>query len=235
MALAAVQYPLSSPGILVGLKAEARLVRRIFPRAAIAASGATRDGARREADRLAACGANCLMSFGLAAGLDPSLPAGTILIPDKVQGWGNVWACDPTLRHILGGNQAGTISGPLLHSDDVVLDAAHKAELFAASGCKALDMESAFLARAAEEAGLPFAVLRVVCDPADRTLPPVAGCVLSPDGGLKIGALLLSLLRAPGQIGGLINLGRDAAKARTAMLAFFQDQDSRPAFRQLAQ
>ena len=100
---------------------------------------------------------------------------------------------------------------------------------------RSADLESACRAGAAEEAGWPFAVLRVVGDPADRTLPPVAGCVLSPDGGLKIGALLLSLLRAPGQIGGLINLGRDAAKARTAMLAFFQDQDSRPAFRQLAQ
>ncbi|WP_338332716.1 hypothetical protein [Acetobacter sp. LMG 32666] len=222
------------PGILVGLKAEAQLIRGVFPHAAIAASGATRTGAQREANRLAACGADCLLSFGLAAGLDPALPPGSIIIPTAVKAWGNTWACDPTLRHILGGDQQGTISGPLLHNDDVVLQADHKADLFAASGCAALDMESGFLARAAQEAGLPFAVLRVVCDPATRSLPPVTACVLSPDGGLKIGLLLRSLLRHPAQIGGLINLGRDAGLARKAMLHFLHEQASRPAFRQFA-
>lgn len=163
------------PGILVGLKAEAQLIRGVFPHAAIAASGATSAGAQREANRLAACGADCLLSFGLAAGLDPALPPGTIVIPSAVQAWGNVWPSEPTLRHILGGEQAGVISGPLLHSDQVVLQARHKADLFAATHCAALDMESGFLARAAHEAGLPFAVLRVVCDPATRSLPPHYG------------------------------------------------------------
>ena len=222
------------PGILVGLKAEAQLIRAVFPHAAIAASGATSAGAQREARRLAACGADCLLSFGLAAGLDPALPPGSIVIPSEVKAWGNTWACDPTLRHILGENRQGAIGGPLLHSDDVVLQAEHKADLFASTHCAALDMESGFLARAAQEADLPFAVLRVVCDPATRSLPPVTACVLSPDGGLKIGLLLRSLLRHPSQIGGLINLGRDAGLARKAMLAFLREQASRPAFREFA-
>lgn len=222
------------PGILVGLKAEAQLIRSVFPHAALAASGATRAGAQREANRLAACGADCLLSFGLAAGLDPSLPPGTIVIPSAVKAWGNTWSCDPTLRHILGGGQSGVISGPLLHSDDVVLQAPLKADLFASSQCVALDMESGFLAQAAQEAGLPFAVLRVVCDPATRSLPPVTACVLSPDGGLKIGLLLRSLLQHPSQISGLINLGRDAGLARKAMLHILREQASRPAFKQLA-
>jgi hopanoid-associated phosphorylase len=221
------------PGILVGLKAEAQLIRGVFPHAAIAASGATSAGAQREANRLAACGADCLLSFGLAAGLDPALPPGTIVIPSAVQAWGNVWPSEPTLRHILGGEQAGVISGPLLHSDQVVLQARHKADLFAATHCAALDMESGFLARAAHEAGLPFAVLRVVCDPATRSLPPITACVLSPDGGLQIGLLLRSLLRHPSQIGGLISLGRDAGLARKAMLRFLHEQATRPAFQQL--
>lgn len=222
------------PGILVGLKAEAQLIRGVFPHAAIAASGATRAGAQREANRLAACGADCLLSFGLAAGLDPALPPGAIIIPSAVRAWGDTWSCDPTLRHILGGDQQGTIKAPLLHNDDVVLLAQHKADLFASTQCAALDMESGFLARAAREAGLPFAILRVVCDPATRSLPPVTACVLSPDGGLNIGLLLRSLLRHPSQIGGLISLGRDAGLARKAMLNFLQTQASRPAFRQFA-
>lgn len=222
------------PGILVGLKAEAKLIRQVFPHAAIAASGATRTGAQREAARLAACGADCLLSFGLAAGLDPALPAGTLILPERVVAWNATYPCDPTLRHILGGGQPGVLSSALLHSDTVVLDAAEKAQLFANTQCKALDMESGFLARAAEEAGLPFAVLRVICDPASRSLPPVAGTVLSPDGGLDIGALLGSLLRHPSQISGLIGLGKDAGRARTAMLTFLEQQHTRPAFARFA-
>lgn len=222
------------PGILVGLKAEAQLIRSVFPHAAIAASGATRTGAQREANRLAACGADCLLSFGLAAGLDPALPPGSIVIPGAVKAWSNTWSCDATLRHILGADQQGVINSPLLHHDDVVLEAQHKATLFADTRCAALDMESGFLAQAAQEAGLPFAVLRVICDPATRSLPPVTACVLSPDGGLKIGLLLRSLLRHPSQISGLINLGRDAGLARKAMLHFLHTQAERPAFRQFA-
>ncbi|MDE7547480.1 hypothetical protein PY793_05705 [Acetobacter fabarum] len=222
------------PGILVGLKAEAQLIRGVFPHAAIAASGATSAGAQREANRLAACGADCLLSFGLAAGLDPTLPPGTIVIPSAVQAWGKVWPCDPTLRHILGEEHAGVISGSLLHSDQVVLQAQHKAELFASTQCASLDMESGFLARVAHEADLPFAVLRVICDPATRSLPPVTACVLSPDGGLQIGLLLRSLLRHPSQITGLISLGRDAGLARKAMLRFLHGQAIRPSFQQLA-
>ncbi|MBS1014966.1 hypothetical protein [Acetobacter persici] len=222
------------PGILVGLKAESRLIRQVFPHAAIAASGATRTGAQREAARLAACGADCLLSFGLAAGLDPAFPPGTLIVPERVMAWGTPYVCDPTLRHILGAGQPDVQGKSLLHSDTVVLDAAEKARLFAASQCTALDMESGFLARAAEEAGLPFAVLRVVCDPAGRSLPPVAGTVLSPDGGLNIRALLGSLLRHPGQISGLIGLGKDAGRARTAMLTFLEQQRTRPAFARFA-
>lgn len=233
MALAAVQFPLSRPGILVGLKAEARLVRKVFPHAAIAASGATRAGAEREAARLAQCGVNCLLSFGLAAGLEPGLPAGSIVIPDTVVDHAERWKCDPTLRHILGGELNGVRGGGLLHSDDVVLDAAHKAALYAHFNCAALDMESGFLARAAQETGLPFAVLRVVCDPAERSLPPVAATVLSPDGGLNIGALLRSLLRDPRQIAALIRLGRDATQARRNMISFLENRTRTPAFQRL--
>lgn len=133
-----------------------------------------------------------------------------------------------------GAGQSGVLSGSLLHSDDVVLSADEKARLFASSHCAALDMESGFLARAADEAGLPFAVLRVVCDPATRSLPSIAGTVLSPDGGLKVGALTKSLLRHPGQIPGLIALGRDAGMARSAMQTFLNHQRAQPAFARLA-
>ncbi|MBS0981202.1 phosphorylase family protein [Acetobacter thailandicus] len=222
------------PGILTGLKAEVKFLRPAFPHAAIAASGATSAGAQRETARLIATGPDCLLSFGLAAGLDPALPPGTVIVPQAVHAWGETFECDPDLRHILGATRPDCYGGTLLHSDDVVLEATEKARLFAETHCASLDMESGFMARQAREAGIPFAVLRVVCDPATRSLPAAAGCVLSPKGGLKIGALLASLARNPSQIAGLIALGGDAARARKAMQQFLDRQRTVQAFMRLA-
>ncbi|NHO52800.1 hypothetical protein GOB87_02330 [Acetobacter estunensis] len=215
-------------GFLVGLKAEADLLRRFFPDSPIAISGATRDGAERGAARLVACGVPVLASFGLAAGLDPELAPGTILVPDAVVAEGKLFPCSPSLRRRLGAGLRGVVAGALLHSDVVVLTAEEKQRLAHETGCCSLDMESGFVARAAQKAGRPFAVLRVICDPASRTLPPAAALALSPDGGLGVGALAKSLLCRPSQIVSLIKLGCDASSARKAMLRFLEFKASAP-------
>ncbi|GEN62651.1 phosphorylase family protein [Acetobacter oeni] len=207
-------------GFLVGLKAESNLLRRFWPDAPIAISGASSAGAERGCARLVACGAKNLVSFGLAAGLDPALKPGTIVVPDVVMAGKTLYPCDPALRRRLGASPGHVTAGALLHSDTVVLDAVVKQNLAHESGCCALDMESGFIARTARQNGRSFAVLRAVCDPASRSLPPAAGIVLSPDGDVKIALLLRSLLNALGQIGGLVELGVDAFKARRAMSRF---------------
>ncbi len=209
-------------GFLVGLRAEAELLRKFWPDSPIAVSGATREGAERGAGRLIACGVRNLVSFGLAAGLDPALKPGDIVIPDVVMVGKTLCPCDPALRRRLGATPGEVIAGALLHSDSVVLDAEAKQLLAYESGCCALDMESGFVAQAARQHGRSFAVLRAICDPGSRTLPAAAGIALSPDGGVKTGLLLRSLLRDPGQIGGLIGLGIDAFKARRAMNRFLE-------------
>jgi hypothetical protein len=78
-------------------------------------------------------------------------------------------------------------------------------------------MESGAVARAARDAGLPFAVLRVVIDAAGRDLPPAAITAMAPGGGIDAGGLARELWREPRQIGGLLNLARDAAVARRAL------------------
>ncbi|WP_243429687.1 phosphorylase family protein [Acetobacter sacchari] len=209
-------------GFLVGLKAEAALLRQFFPDAPIAISGATPEGARRGVDRLVASGASGLVSFGLAAGLDPALAPGSIIIPDAIAVDGRVVPCDPRLRRALGAKDGVTVGGALLHSDTVVLKAEDKQRLGLESGCCALDMESGFVAQRAREARLPFAALRAVCDSASRTLPPATAFALSPEGGVKIGMLLQSLAQNPAQIGGLIAIGLDAGRARKAMAHFLK-------------
>ncbi|MGI4748634.1 MAG: phosphorylase [Janthinobacterium lividum] len=201
-------------GIVVGLNAEAKLARRLCPDALIGISGATRAGADRAVRGLVAQGATRLLSFGLAAGLDPALRPGDLLVPDSVLVDGKRLATDPLLRSLLGPGSAGT----LLHSDVLVASRADKADLLARTGCRSLDMESGPVALAAEAAGIPFAVLRAVCDPAERTLPPAACIALQPDGKLQIVNLLRSIMRQPSQVLALLALGRDASWAKTALL-----------------
>jgi hypothetical protein len=87
-----------------------------------------------------------------------------------------------------------------------------------AGGPDAVDLESAAVARAAAAAGLPFAVLRAICDEAGRPLPRAAAVALDAAGRIGIWRVLGALLRQPGDILPLMALGRDAARARTALL-----------------
>ena len=200
-------------GIVVGLAAEARLARGF--RSPVQAGGGGAEGAREAASRLVAGGVDTLLSFGLAGGLAPDLPAGAVLVPRRVVTWsGETWAADLDLATVLG-----TPAGTILAADDVLATSAEKRAAWEATGAVAADLESGAVARVAAQHGLRFAVIRAICDPADRTLPAAALTALDRHGRISPGALLRSLARRPGQIPALIALGREAALARSALLA----------------
>jgi adenosylhomocysteine nucleosidase len=166
------------------------------------------------ATRLIAEGATALVSFGLAGGLDPALRPGTVIIPSVVLSDGQPLSADAVLAKRFGGFTGHTIlAGPA-----VVADAAEKRRLHAATLAHAIDMESGAVARVAEAYGLPFVVVRAICDPSERDLPPAALVALDPEGGIGLLAVLRSVLRQPGQFRGLLLLARDAALARRALL-----------------
>jgi adenosylhomocysteine nucleosidase len=199
-------------GIVVGLAAEARAAVGLGCRVDIGGGGAA--GAEAAARRLAESGATALISFGLAGGLAPGMAAGTVRVPVSVVGpGGERWETDPALSRLLG-----EPSGTILAADDIIGTRLDKHAAHAASGADAADIESGAVARIATEHGLAFAVLRAVCDPADRDLPPAAITALDAAGRIRPAALARSLLRHPGQIGGLIGLGKEAALARKALL-----------------
>ena len=200
-------------GIVVGLQAEARLARGLGGLIEVGGGGAA--GAAQASKRLVGRGASALLSFGLAGGLMPGIQAGTIVIPASlVDTAGHTWLVDLTLARRLGEPQ-----GSMLAVDDILVSAADKRAAWNSSGALAADIESGAVARVASEHNLPFAVLRAVCDPAERSLPPAALTALNPQGGIQLVALLRSLSRHPRQISALIALGREASCARTALLA----------------
>ncbi len=193
---------------VVGLRAEARLVS-----GAVFTGGGDGPGAACAARRAVEAGATALVSFGLAGGLSPALSAGAVLVARSVLSRGVRLAADPALGAALGGFSAEC----LLAGETVVADAASKTMLWNTYGTEAVDLESGAVAEAAMEAALPFGVLRAVCDPAWRTLPPAALAALDGAGRVGLPRVLGSLLRRPGQIGGLLALARDAGLARQAL------------------
>ncbi len=199
-------------GIVVGLEAEGRIARGLA--GPVAAGGGTPAGAAAAAERLVAGGATALLSFGLAGGLDPALAPGTLVVPGAVLHRGRPWPCDPALTSGVPAAAIATLIAP----DAIVATAAAKAALFHATGAAAVDLESGAVAEAAARHGVPFAVLRAICDPAGRDLPPAALTALDAAGRIAPARLAASLLRHPSQIAGLIALGRDAARARRSLL-----------------
>ena len=114
-------------------------------------------------------------------------------------------------------------AGPSLFADiagvdSPLADAAGKAELFDTSGSVAVDMESAIVARAAERHGLPFAILRVIADPAHRPLPSSALVAMRSDGEVDIAAVLGALLRNPQELPALLRLALDSRAAFSVLV-----------------
>ena len=105
-------------------------------------------------------------------------------------------------------------SSPLMGVDSPLIHPGDKVQLHSTTGAVAADMESHIVARLAVRAGRPFAVLRVIADPAERGLPPAAVIGMKPGGGVNVIGVLASLLRNPRQ---LPVLARVATDVRTAM------------------
>ena len=74
--------------------------------------------------------------------------------------------------------------------EQVVVGQAGKAVLHAETGASAVDMESHIAAAYATEAGLPFAALRVISDPATRGLPAIARSAIKPNGNIDLKKVL---------------------------------------------
>jgi adenosylhomocysteine nucleosidase len=200
-------------GFVTGLAAEAQLLRRSGFRVEI--GGGEPEGAYRAAEALLAQGVDALVSFGLAGGLARELVPGAVLVPDAVIDGGQTYSCDDALMAFLG----GCTHRPLLAGRKIAASAGDKALLYRRVRADAIDLESGAVARAAAARGVPFAVLRAIADPATRNLPPAALIPMKPGGGIDLAGILRAVLRHPGQVPGLIALGRDANMARKALIA----------------
>lgn len=200
-------------GIVVGMAAEARIARRLGWKVAI--GGGTAAGAEAAARSLLTQGAASLISCGLAGGLDPTLHPGTIIVANAVLSDDERYSTEPELSRLL----QGPTPHLLLSTKSIAATTADKHRLWQQTGAAAVDQESGAVARVASLHDLPFAVLRVICDPADRSLPPAALAALDPHGAISIQRVLASVMRHPGQLPTLMRLAADAAAAQRSLRA----------------
>jgi adenosylhomocysteine nucleosidase len=158
-------------------------------------------------------GAAALISFGLAGGLEPSLRPGRLIVPIAVHTAGRDILTDRSLSRLLG----SATPHRLLGVETIATTAADKHRLWQSTGAVALDLESGAVASVADQHRLPFAVLRAICDPAERDLPHAALAALDPHGAIGLARVLGSLAAHPTQLSALLALAADAAAARRAL------------------
>ena len=171
----------ASLGVIVPLAPERRCLRP----GAVASDGVTvsvhQSGqGPRNATRVAAAaianGATALLSVGVAGALSAELEAGDVVVPGTVidAASGATVECAATWTADLRAAAAasGTVSEQMLLSVSAVLTTPEKKRAAAARfGAVACDMESAAIGAVAAQAGVAFAVLRVICDNSADELP----------------------------------------------------------------
>jgi adenosylhomocysteine nucleosidase len=207
-------------GVVTGLVAEARCLRQGQNR--FVCTGGDSARARAGAERLVAQDVCALCSFGLAGGLHPGLPSGSLLLPERViTPSGALIETDTVWRERLDYLAVTEGLDPkrltVLGSDEVAATPAAKAALFETTGAAAVDMESHAVGEVAMAARLPFVVVRVIADTHDEMIPNAARGALGEDGHIRPLAVLLELLRRPQETGPLIRLGRGSGRALSAL------------------
>lgn len=202
-------------GVLCGIEREAAIVRGALQNRdhEIICTGARAENAANGAARLAAGGATHLVSFGLAGALHDNLKPGDLMLPARViDAEGQDWTPDAAWRERICRGHIAAHDAPLLGLDHPARTGAQKLFLSATLDAASVDMESHFIARAAEAAGVPFVVVRAIADDSRTTLPNAAMEAVSPEGReLPLNAAK-ALIRRPGEIGALMRLGLASGK-----------------------
>jgi adenosylhomocysteine nucleosidase len=216
-------------GVVCALASEARHLRPSDAlRVALSGMGGT--AATQSARSLVEAGAQALVSWGMAGGLDPAFAPGTIFLPSEVASSDGaaVIATDQSWRECLGAGIAArqgpaqprpVLRGRLLTSVKAVGTRTDKAALHRQTGAAAVDMESLAIAEVARSRRLPFLAIRVIVDSAADTLPQAVTAAADSEGHLQVWRLLGALARTPGELPALLRLGQRYRLANRSLAA----------------
>jgi adenosylhomocysteine nucleosidase len=212
-------------GFVCGLAGERRIVERLGGGALYAVTGAQAARTETCAQDLIARGAQALVSFGVAGGLDPTMREGDVVVSAAVTDGTETWSGDArwaerVRTRCVDGRRR---DGALLQATTAVSTPREKAGAFARTGAVAVDMESAGVARAATAANLSFIVVRAIADTATHRLPPFAATAIDADGRSPLGPILRGLAADPASIASLVSLAFASRRAFAALRGIAPD------------
>ncbi len=143
-----------------------------------------------------------LISAGFAGALTPGLEHGTVLIPDRILN--DRHECIYTLTL---GDQIPFLAEKtrktttLITVDSIITSKEEKVQLRRDSNADLVDMESAAVARIAQEADVRFLAVRAISDTSEETLPPEVSRLSQPQSPMhRFGAAIAAITRRPAAI-----------------------------------
>lgn len=205
-------------GVLCGLESERKIASQI-PDARVACAAARPYMARDYAKELVAKGAQRLMSFGIAGALDSSVFLGDIFIGSRVASTKGQWLCDESWGNELAHSLPQAKRGGVFGSEVLVATVEAKESLHQSTGCAIVDMESQCVAEVAGEEGIPFAVVRAVCDNVVMNVPPFVMAAIGSDGRVSGWRAFGHLALHPTQAADLMKVAQGTNQALRALKA----------------
>ncbi|MGA8771223.1 MAG: phosphorylase [Rhodomicrobium sp.] len=200
--------------VAAGMAFEARIATGIGVRAVY---GQKREVYLQKLHDFARAGARGIISFGVAGGLSPLLKPGDVVVASSVVTARGSFPTNPRWSHSLQNTLTHAVSRPIFAADATVMTVLEKEALWKGTGAAAVDMESGAAAEVANYHKLPFAVLRVIIDPAHRSIPISAAVGARENGTTDALAVIRSLIQRPGDLGEIIRLADDARKANRSL------------------
>ena len=190
----------SSITVVAALRLECQAIERgLGGRACVVVTGIGAERATARVERLLReQRPSLLLHVGFAGGLDPALKPGDVLRIGRV-------ISESGDRIELDGTDGRAV---LLTADSVADSPAKKAELFRSHLASAVDMETYYVARLAQQAGVKMVALRAISDAAHTMLP--AACVnwVTHEGESRPLAAVTYMLTRPWHIPELVEVAR---------------------------
>jgi adenosylhomocysteine nucleosidase len=148
-----------------------------------------------------------LLIVGVAGALTHDLRPAALVAAKQVHAGGTAIAADGAW--LLAAIEGGARPVALISAARLADTPAERARLLAAHGdpiSAAVDLESAVLAQAALERGIPWLALRSISDTADEHLPPLLERSRDEGGATRRGRVVAGLLREPAAMPALLSL-----------------------------
>ena len=172
--------------------------------------------------RLLSNNVTALLSWGVAGGLSDTLCAGDLILPEQViQGNSTIYQMDKDwnkrIADVLRDTGINIYDGQLAHTETMLRNRTDKAALREKTGAIAVDMETFKMTEIAQQAGIPCAAIRVICDTSKQIIPELITRHVDVYGRPGLMALIVAILRAPSLLIPLLGLAQGMQAATKAL------------------